>query len=164
MLLNNFIRVVGQRIVQNPTYPTLTTISGETYSCTSGGGSFDMNNMYSTNTLPSATPAYNTAAFALGTDDSKTTQDMYCLVNELSDYSGFSVVSHSRTMSASGKVTYAQTLEYSGNSDITIKEVGYIQGVSFSSSNKSWCMFTREVISPITIKSGDTFTISMTIG
>jgi hypothetical protein len=56
------------------------------------------------------------------------------------------------------------SFEYTGTSEITIKEIGLFMKVNSTANSKS-AMLAREVLdSPITVNNGDIFSVSMVIG
>jgi hypothetical protein len=102
---------------------------------------------------------YTVFGFGDGTADTE-----YSLANML-DNSQFVNRGHSATIATNRENDIlTMSFEYTGTSEITIKEIGLFMKVNSTANSKS-AMLAREVLdSPITVKSGDTFTVSMVIG
>lgn len=111
---------------------------------------------------------------ALGSGSSPTTINTYNFDNML-DNTLFTYLSHnivntlgSGTDLMGATLTITYTFRYDGSETATIREVGWLHKrhdyISQSFVPSQYILFAREVIEPITVNNGDTFTVSMAIG
>ena len=105
---------------------------------------------------------------AVGSGTTNPTADDYCLeqvVNSLTVLS--STNSGNRTASYEDNYMHScsRTYKNNTNSPITISEIGAITPFkNYSGGNMGTFLFAREVITPVTIQPGATYTFSITVG
>ena len=113
----------------------------------------------------------NSTTLAFGSGTTEVTKDDIALADMIAD-ADFTIQNQSSTNTANNTDTLGQqilemTFQYSGTDTKTINEVGlfYRRGTPNVWTAYPLIMFAREVLEqPITINSGDTFTVSMTLG
>ena len=107
---------------------------------------------------------YNTSTFTIGSGNSDETFESNALTTPI-DETSFRIVSATLTKLYSNyedtKSIITQLWEYTGSTPITINEIGLI----VEQNGNIHIMLDRTVLdTPITVNSGDTFTIALTIG
>ena len=161
MLTNNFNRIVAWA-ANAPNANVFKDINNEDWVAGSNFGSVFSNIFALSNKKISDTSDYY-STFSIGSGETAVTANDYKLDMPI-DETDFTITSNNRSYSGSS-VILTQVWTYSGNSEVTIKEIGLFTKTMNSQGTKKPCLFAREVLdSPITVNNGDTFTVSMVIG
>ena len=153
MITNNFRLLINKKIFNNSNYYAFKGTNGSTAGGTSAGTVFSSNN-------------YNKVT--LGSGNTPPTVDDLSLENKINDLTLLT-----RTMDNSsaaygdvnGIVTYTAVYKNNTENNITVSELGVEAGEGYTSSG--WggiVLLVREVITPITIAPGETYTFTVKIG
>ena len=172
MLTDNFRRLVidFMRVGTQPASPAFVITTGEVKQVQSNRSYLNSMQVIAVDQYSPATIGSNTKGFfMLGTGTAPAQPTDYTLANEISDYSNLTVDSftnlNNQNQGLGAKLIMTQNFTYSGNEELTITEIGFAINTSVGSNyERGVVLMAREVISPITIHTGDTFSVQMTIG